>query len=102
MTKKERVRAHPFKAKATGEFLVRRLKTYFRENPGAFFIVQFQILLVACACLLVQGNSAAANEVAVYGYYLLVIGLVLQVVAFARSGKDKKTSEQVRAFIDSE
>jgi len=64
-----------------------RLKRYFGENLGAPFIIVFQILLVACAGLLVQGNSAMANEVAVYAYYSLVVGVVLQLVCFIKHGK---------------
>lgn len=80
MTKKRRVRARPFKIKATDKPFVSVLKRYFRENPGALSIIQFQVLLVACACLLIQGNSAMANEIAVYAYYLLAIGVVSQLV----------------------
>ncbi|MGQ9597770.1 MAG: hypothetical protein ACUVUS_10495 [Thermoproteota archaeon] len=68
-----------------------RLKRYFRENPGDPFIMGFQTLLVACAYLLVQGNSELANDVAVYAYYLLVIGIVLQLVMFIRE-EHKHTS----------
>ena len=53
-----------------------RIKRYFRRNPGAPFVVGFQVLLLVCAGLLVLGNSSLANEVAVYAYYLLVAGVV--------------------------
>jgi len=37
------------------------------------------------------GNSALANGVAVYAYYLLVVGVVLQLVSHLRSrGKESK------------
>lgn len=66
---------------------VHRLKRYFRENLGAPFIIAFQVLLLGCAGLLVQGNSALANEVAIYAYYSLVIGVVLQLICFMKRGE---------------
>lgn len=61
-----------------------RAKRFFRENPGAGFVVGFQILLVTCAVLLVSGLSFLAEGVAVAAYFLLVIGVVLQLVCFLR------------------
>ncbi len=65
---------------------LRRVKGYFRENLGAPFVIGFQILLLTCACLLVMGNSALANDLAVAAYFSLVIGVVLQFVSFLRYG----------------
>ena len=65
-----------------------RAKKYLKANLGASFIIGFQILLIICASLLFQGNSALANEVAVYAYYLLVVGVVLHFVSFLRYGKE--------------
>lgn len=69
------------------QFLL-RVNRYFRENLGAPFIIVFQGLLLVCAGLLVQGNAGLANELAVYAYYLLVVGVVLQLVSFVRHGKE--------------
>lgn len=66
---------------------VPRIKRYLKDNPGAPFIIGFQLLLLVCAGLLIQGNSVMANEVAVYAYFLLVIGVVLQLIAYVRHGK---------------
>jgi len=60
------------------------IKRYFKNNPGAPFIIGFQLLLVVCASLLIQGNSAMAEEVAIYAYFLLVAGVVLQLIAHVR------------------
>ena len=57
---------------------------YFRENPGAIFIIGFQVLLISAAAFLIYGDSLLANEVAVYGYYSLVMGVVLQLVVLAK------------------
>ena len=67
------------------------VKRYLRENLGAPFVIGFQVLLLVAAGLLVAGTSALANEVAVYAYYLLVIGVVLQLASFVRSrGEDSE------------
>ncbi len=66
------------------EFLP-RLQGYFRDNLGAPFVIGFQGLLLTAAGLLVVGSSTLANEVAVYSYYLLVVGVVLQFVSYLRS-----------------
>jgi len=64
--------------------------SYFRNNWGAVFIVVFQLLLVCCAFLLVQGYDFAANELAIYAYYSLVLGVLLQFVSYLKSGGDER------------
>jgi hypothetical protein len=66
---------------------------YVRENWGAPFIVVFMALLIACAGLLASGLSSLANDVAVYAYYFLVVGVVLQLVAFIRDERGKGQNE---------
>ena len=73
--------------KITIKIKSKKIEITFGENLGAPFIIGFQVLLVACACLLVQGNSVLANDVAVSAYYLLVVGVVLQLVCFIKHGK---------------
>lgn len=65
-----------------------RLKKYLWENWGAPFVIGFQMLLLVCAGLSVGDKQALANDVAVYAYYLLVIGVVLQLVSFIRGRKE--------------
>jgi hypothetical protein len=40
--------------------------------------------------MLASGNEAVANEVAVYAYYSLVVGVVLQLAAFIRDERRKR------------
>lgn len=61
-----------------------KIKEYFKDNPGAPFVIGFQLLLVVCAGLLIQGSLAMANEAATYAYLLLVVGVVLQFIAYVR------------------
>ncbi len=44
---------------------------------------------MAAAVLLVLGNSPVANEVAVYAFYAIVIGVVLQIVIVAREERKR-------------
>ncbi|MGA9387737.1 MAG: hypothetical protein WBV70_02795 [Candidatus Bathyarchaeia archaeon] len=63
-----------------------KVKRYLSMNPGAVFIVGFQSLLLACACLLIEGNFAQADNVAMYAFCLLVVGVVLKAISFLRHG----------------
>ena len=65
------------------------LKKYFVANPGALFILSFQILLASAAVLLVEGNSGLANEVSVYAFYALVIGVAIQVGVVVREERKR-------------
>jgi len=76
-------------SKVTIKFEFHKLKKYLKENFGAPFLIGFQILLIACAYLLVQGASAIANEVAIYAYYLLIAGAILQLISFVKDKKEK-------------
>jgi heme/copper-type cytochrome/quinol oxidase subunit 4 len=64
-----------------------RVKGYVRENWGALFIVGFMLLLMIAAAILSMGLAALADEVAVYAYYALVIGVVLQLACFLKCNK---------------
>jgi hypothetical protein len=54
------------------------VRGYVKENWGAPFVVAFMALLVVAAGSLVLGFGVFADGVAVYGYYVLVVGVVLQ------------------------
>jgi hypothetical protein len=60
------------------------------------------VMLMICACLLASGNEAFANEVAVYAYYSLVIGVVLQLVTFIKEERGKlKNADEPRVENES-
>ena len=65
-----------------------RFGSYLRENWGSPFIVAFMVLLMAAAGWLAAGLEALANEVAVYAYYSLVVGVALQLVCYLKHGGD--------------
>jgi len=64
-----------------------RVKGYVKENWGAPFVVGFMALLIVAAVSLLMGYVVLANEVAVYAYYALVVGVVLQLACFLKYGK---------------
>ena len=64
-----------------------RIKKYFRENWGAPLFIEFILLLMVAAASLSIGLDFLANEVAVYAYYALVAGVVLQFVCFLKYGE---------------
>jgi len=68
---------------------IRRGKIRDFRDWGAPFIIAFIILLIVCAGFLALGNGALANEVAVYAYYSLVVGVVLQLATFIRDERRK-------------
>jgi hypothetical protein len=64
-----------------------RVKGYVKENWGAPFILGFMALLLVAAVSLLMNFAVLADEVAVYAYYALVAGVVLQLVCFLKYGK---------------
>ena len=66
----------PFKVEVDPE-----IKSYVKSKPGSLLIICFIGLLIGSAILLVRGNSAFANELAIYAYYALIGGVALQIVS---------------------
>ncbi|MGA3110555.1 MAG: hypothetical protein ABSE15_00800 [Candidatus Bathyarchaeia archaeon] len=64
--------------------IVIKVKGYLKENWGSPFIVGFMLLLIAAAISLSAGLSSIADIVAVYAYYALVAGIVLQLASFLK------------------
>jgi membrane protein YdbS with pleckstrin-like domain len=64
-----------------------RVKRFVRENWGAPFIVGFMLLLLIAAASLSMSWATMADEVAVYAYYALVVGIILQLVCYPKNNK---------------
>ena len=60
---------------------------YFKENSGTPFILAFMILIIAAAVLLVAGKPDEANATAVYAFYAIVLGIIIQVGVILRDGR---------------
>jgi hypothetical protein len=63
------------------------LLSYLRENWGAPFIIAFMVMLMAAAGYLCYGLESIANDIAVYAYYSLVIGVILQLICYLKYGE---------------
>ena len=70
--------------------IVEALRGYLRENWGSPFVVAFMALLMAAAGFLCTGSEAMANELAVYAYYCLVLGVGLQLACYLRYGGEEE------------
>ena len=73
--------------------LLTRAKVYVRENWGAPFIMGFVLLLAVAAASLSIGLAGFADEVAVYAYYALLVGIILQLVCFLKY--DKRNGDRI-------
>ena len=67
-----------------------RVKGYLKKNWGAPFIASFIVLLAVAAVFVVLGCFALADAVAVYGFYGLVAGVVLQLACFVKQGETER------------
>jgi len=63
-----------------------RVKRFLRGTPGAAFVLGFQVLIVACAGLLILDLGWLAEGAAVVAYFLLVAGVIVQLAWFLRHG----------------
>jgi len=64
-----------------------KVKDYVKENWGAPFVVGFMALLMVAAVSLSMDYVVLADEMAVYAYYALVVGVVLQLACFLKCRK---------------
>ena len=65
-----------------------RIKNYFWRNPGASFIIGFQVSLVVYAGLLISGGSVLADGAATVAYFFLVFGVLLQLISYLAQKKE--------------
>lgn len=56
----------------------------FLERLGATFIIAFMIVLAVAAVLLALNDEEDANKLAEISYYMLVLGVVLQLILLAK------------------
>lgn len=70
-----------------------RVREYLSKNWGAPFVAAFMALLAVSAAELSLGLADEANTAAVYGFYSLVVGVVLQIASYVKFGEG--VSEEV-------
>jgi hypothetical protein len=64
-----------------------RIRNYLKENWGAPFIICFMILLMVAVLFRADGVEPVANEIAVYAYYSLAVGVALQLICYLKYGE---------------
>jgi uncharacterized membrane protein len=64
-----------------------QVRKYVKENWGAPFIVFFMLLLMTAAVSLSMGLVALADNVAVYAYCALVVGIISQFFCYLKLNK---------------
>ena len=64
-----------------------KVKGTVKESWGSPFIAGFMVLLLTAALTLSVGLSFWANALSVYAFYALTVGVVLQLVCFAKYRK---------------
>ena len=52
------------------------------------------LLLILCPFLLIQKREAFANQIAIYSYYFLVIGVIKQFKDYIKDVRSGKTKEE--------
>ena len=72
-----------------------KIKGNVKENWGSPFIVGFILLLVSAAVSLSEGLSYLADGIAVYAYYALTVGVLLQLVCFVKYREKVSVAEAV-------
>jgi septum site-determining protein MinD len=75
-------------------FLVYFIVLLVNRRDSRYSIGAALILLLFTAILLVQKKEAFANQIAIYAYYFLVVGVVLQLIEYIRGGGEKEEGMQ--------
>ncbi|MEM3891718.1 MAG: hypothetical protein QW282_06155 [Nitrososphaerales archaeon] len=77
-----------------GVFLATLLVYVLRRYDSRLLVGMFMLLLVVCASLLAMGYSSYANDVAVWAYYFLVIGVLGLLAEYVREEKRRRDAQQ--------
>jgi undecaprenyl pyrophosphate phosphatase UppP len=69
----------------TMSFSINKTKEYVKTNWGSPFIIGFIVLLVTTVVSLSIGLQYMADTIAIYAYYALILGVVLQLASFIKN-----------------
>lgn len=69
---------------------LRGITWYLRRNWGAPFIIAFILLLIGAGAELSTGGAALADDVSVYAFYSLMVGIVLQIASYLKFGGEEE------------
>jgi hypothetical protein len=62
-----------------------------RSDWGAYFIIGFIVILLIAIFYYMLGSVRLAESMADYAYYALVIGVVLEILGFARHRQKERS-----------
>jgi hypothetical protein len=68
----------------TKKFRIKLSRQRLKSDWGAYFIVSFIIILAIAISFYISNSTQLAESIANYAYYALVIGVVLEILGFAR------------------
>ncbi|MDG6996924.1 MAG: hypothetical protein JRN52_13470 [Nitrososphaerota archaeon] len=77
--------------------LKERAREYLITNWGAPFVLAFIVLLITSAAFLTTGAQDLANSIAVYAFYALVLGVVLQIASYVKYGEGGRKPPEISA-----
>ena len=70
--------------------MVATLKRFSIENWGFPFISLFLIFLFSSAVLVAAGLASVADIAAIFAYFFLLTGVILQIICFSKNRKNSK------------
>lgn len=79
--------------KSIKPFLIRKWR-FFQNKPSAPYILGFMILLLLCPFFIILNYEQIAEQIANIAYFLLVFGVVIELIDQLKKGKlSKKESD---------
>jgi len=66
----------------------KKLRQYLKTNPGSGFVLAFMFLLVICVFLLIFKWEKMAEQIVIWAYLFLVMGIVLKLIRFLKERKN--------------
>ena len=77
--------------KISSKKIIDIIAPFVKENWGSPFIFTFMLLLSTAGVFLITGSASHADTVAVYAFYALLIGVVLQLYCFLKNRSISRT-----------
>ena len=65
-----------------------RVRRYLTKKPYVFLVIVFQVLILMSGTFLVQGNPELANNLAIWGFCFLIVGVLLRAISLAKHEED--------------
>ena len=65
----------------------KKIADFIYKGAGSVYILGFILSLIIAAVFLLLNLEPIANQIAIIGYYLLVVGVVKELIAFKRTSK---------------